>query len=454
MQAAQGFLEFVNSSPSPFHAVATAVRRLETKGFQKVYTHLVTFIQLKEQDSWDLKAGGKYYVTRNQVALLAFTLPSNWKSGAGVSIVATHIDSPNLRVRPISKKSTLGYLQVGVETYGSGLWFTWLDRDLSVAGRVVITNKAGTEFTSKLVKVEKPILRVPNLAIHLDGSANDAFKFNKQTEFIPILGVAGDQLNAPQESSANHHPAFLAAISDQLSVSPELISDMELSLYDTQPSVIGGINNDFIFSPRLDNQLSSYCAVEAMATSSHTSSENVNCIALFNHEEVGSGSSSGAAGSLIPYLLQRLSPHAEDHARSVAKSFLISADVTHAVHPSYPNKHEESHSPRINSGIAIKLNHKQRYASDAIGSFLVRKLVEKKGGKVQEFAARNDMPCGSTVGPILSQIGLRTVDVGNPILSMHSCREMAGTQDVQSCIDLFTSFFEEFSVLDKQLTLV
>lgn len=191
-----------------------------------------------------------------------------------------------------------------------------------------------------------------------------------------------------------------------------------------------------------------------MATSSHTSSANVNCIALFNHEEVGSVSSSGAAGSLIPLLLRRLSPRPEEHARSVAKSFLISADVTHAVHPSYKNKHEENHSPAINGGIAIKMNHKQRYASDSIGSFIIRKLVEKKGGKVQEFVARNDMGCGSTVGPTLSLTGIRTVDVGNPILSMHSCREMAGTQDVQAAIDLFTSLFEGFSSLDKQLTLV
>lgn len=190
-----------------------------------------------------------------------------------------------------------------------------------------------------------------------------------------------------------------------------------------------------------------------MATSSHSSTENVNCIALFNHEEVGSVSSSGAAGSLIPFLLERLSSSPENHARSVAKSFLISADVTHAVHPSYPNKHEGSHSPKINGGIAIKLNHKQKYASDAIGSFIIRKLVEKKGGKTQDFVARNDMTCGSTVGPTLSKTGIRTVDIGNPILSMHSCREMAGSHDVQSAIDLFTTFFETFPTLDKQLTL-
>lgn len=203
----------------------------------------------------------------------------------------------------------------------------------------------------------------------------------------------------------------------------------------------------------MDNLVSSFCAVEALADISHISEGNVNCIALFNHEEVGSGSSTGASGSLIPVLLQRLSPESSAYAQSVAKSFLISADMTHAVHPSYPGKHEENHQPIINGGIAIKVNHNQKYASDTLGTFLARKLMESKGGKVQEFVARNDMPCGSTVGPLLSKIGIRTVDVGNPMLSMHSCREMAGAHDVQSAIDLFSAFFEGFAELDAQLEL-
>jgi aspartyl aminopeptidase len=203
----------------------------------------------------------------------------------------------------------------------------------------------------------------------------------------------------------------------------------------------------------LDNLVSSFCAVEALADSSPAVEGNVNCIALFNHEEVGSESTTGAGGSLIPLLLQRLSPESSAHAQSVAKSFLISADMTHAVHPSYPNKHEENHQPIINRGIAVKVNYNQKYASDTLGVFLVRKLIERKGGKVQEFVSRNDMACGTTVGPLLSKIGVRTVDVGNPMLSMHSCREMAGSHDVQSAIDLFSSFFEGFAELDAQLEL-
>jgi len=237
----------------------------------------------------------------------------------------------------------------------------------------------------------------------------------------------------------------------------EKIHDFELSLYDTQLSTLGGLSDEFIFSPRCDNLVSSFCAVEALAESVSAQSfstleGNVNCIALFNHEEIGSVSSSGAASSLIPSLLDRLSPTPATLAQSVSRSFLISADMGHAVHPNYTSKHEDNHKPQINGGIVIKTNAKQRYASDAIGTFLVKKLVERKGGKVQEFEVRNDMACGSTVGPTLSKIGMRTVDVGNAMLSMHSIRETAGSHDVQHAIDLFSSFFEGFSEVDKNLT--
>ncbi|PPQ67807.1 hypothetical protein CVT26_007054 [Gymnopilus dilepis] len=469
-EAATRFLKFVNASPTPFHAVHNAALRLEKAGFQKI----------REKDEWEktIQPGGKYYFTRNQAALVAFTLPQKWKEGAGLSIVATHVDSPNLKVRPISKRSKSGYLQVGVETYGGGIWHSWLDRDLSVAGRVVIAEGNGS-FRSQLIKVDRPILRIPTLAIHLDRNVNAEFKFNQETEFVPILGLINSELNGaasrpesdsdkedkqpakgPKVASSvqeNHHAALLSLLASELSIAPEEIHDFELSLYDTQPATLGGINNEFIFSPRMDNLVSSFCAVEALAesVSSQTSTPlegNVNCIALFNHEEIGSVSNSGAESSLLPSLLNRLSPTPSSLAQSITRSFLISADMGHSVHPNYTSKHEEKHRPLINGGVVIKTNAKQRYATDAISTFIVKQLIERKGGKVQEFETRNDMPCGSTVGPMLSKIGIRTVDVGNAMLSMHSIRETAGSHDVQSAIDLFSSFFEGFAELDKSLT--
>ncbi|KAJ8523458.1 hypothetical protein ONZ45_g53 [Pleurotus djamor] len=462
-EAATKFLKFVNASPTPFHAVQNAASRLDNAGFQK----------LREKDNWekDVKPGGKYYFTRNQSALVAFTLPEQWQHGAGVSIVATHVDSPNLRIRPISKRTKSGYLQVGVETYGGGIWHSWFDRDLSIAGRVVVTDKDG-QYVPKLIKIERPILRVPSLAIHLDRNSAADFKFNVESEFVPILGLISAQLNAsaagseeskkPETKPASsiedyHHPALLSLLSQELSVAPEKIHDFELQLYDTQPSTLGGINNEFIFSPRMDNLVSSFCAVEALAGHASdlnfpTLQGNVNCIALFNHEEIGSVSTSGAESNLVPSLISRLSPTSETYSQSIARSFLISADMGHALHPNYTSKHEDNHKPEMNNGIVIKTNAKQRYASDAIGSFLVRKLVERKGGRVQEYEVRNDMACGSTVGPMLSALGIRTVDVGNAMLSMHSIRETAGSHDVQNAIDLFSSFFEGFAELDRQLT--
>ncbi|KAF8505581.1 aspartyl aminopeptidase [Russula emetica] len=460
-EAATRFVQFVNASPTPFHAVHNAALRLEKAGFAKI----------REKDDWEanLKDGGKYYFTRNQSSLLAFTIPKNWRPGAGVSIVGTHVDSPNLRIRPISKRSASGYLQVGIETYGGGIWHSWFDRDLSIAGRVVVVEK-GSGYTSRLVKIDRPLLRIPTLAIHLDRSSSDNFKFNTETEFTPILGLIASNLNAPtdkvqsndnneQAASSiqdNHHPALLALLAEEMNVKAEEIHDFELQLYDTQPSVLGGLNNEFIFSPRMDNLLSSFAAVEALSDSASSNyfpfEGNVNCIALFNHEEIGSASTTGAESSLIPSLLHRLSPSPALLDQSIAKSLLVSADMGHAVHPNYTSKHEENHRPQMNGGIMIKTNAKQRYASDAIGSFVVKKLLEKKGGKVQEFEVRNDMPCGSTVGPMLSKLGLRTVDVGCAMLSMHSIRETAGSHDVQHTIDFFTSFFEGFAALDAQLS--
>ncbi|TFY72726.1 hypothetical protein EVG20_g259 [Dentipellis fragilis] len=466
-EAATKLLQFVNASPTPFHAIYNASLRLEKAGFKK----------LREKDSWDseLQAGGKYYYTRNQSSLLAFTLPQRWQPGTGVSIVATHVDSPNLRVRPISKREKSGYLQVGVETYGGGIWHSWFDRDLSLAGRVVIAEK-NSGFTSKLIKIDRPLLRIPTLAIHLDRGASDNFKFNQETEFVPILGLAASQLNTPAGAAtsegravpqqansassiqANHHSALLSLLAEELQVKPDEIHDFELQLYDTQPAVLGGLNQEFIFSPRMDNQFSSFSALEALAEAASSASYsaregNVNCIALFNHEEIGSVSTSGAESTLVPSLLQRLSPSPDLLAQSISKSFLISADMGHAIHPNYTSKHEDNHTPRLNGGVVIKTNAKQKYASDAVGSFIVKKLIDKKGGSVQEYEIRNDMVCGSTVGPMLSKIGVRVVDVGNAMLSMHSVRETAGSQDVQHAIDLFQSFFENFAGLDAQLNL-
>ncbi|EJD53685.1 aspartyl aminopeptidase [Auricularia subglabra TFB-10046 SS5] len=446
---ANKLVTFLNASPSPFHAVQSAVKLLEKAGFKK----------LPEAAEWDIKPGGRYYLTRQQSALLAFTTPDNWKPGTGLSVVATHIDSPNLRVRPVSARTKEGFLQVAVETYGGGIWHTWWDRDLSVAGRIVVSD-GSTGYVSKLVRIDKPILRIPSLAIHLDRDVNAGFKPNLETHLVPVLGTVAATLNSPSPpkrdvalAENNHHPGLLALLAGEASVKPKHILDLELCLFDTQPSSLGGLNDEFVFSPRLDNLFSSFCAVEALAQSVANGSAdgNVNCIALFNHEEIGSQSTTGAQSDLVQTVIDRLSPTPETAARSIAKSFIVSSDMGHSVHPSYKDKHQDEHKPLINQGVVIKTNANQRYATDSIGAFIVKRLVERRGGKVQEFEVRNDMGCGSTVGPMLSRLGLRTVDIGCAMLSMHSVREQAGAHDVQALIDMFAEFFEGFAKLDQSL---
>ena len=463
--AARCFLQYVAASPSPFHATASSVSMLEEAGFTKLHEH----------QSWNdkLYVGGRYYVQRNQSSLVAFVIGKQFTPGQGVHIIGAHTDSPHLRIRPISKRSKEGYLQCSVETYGGGQWHTWFDRDLSLAGRVIVAQDA-SRFVSRLVHIQRPLLRVPTLAIHLNRSVNEAFTFNHEDQLQPILGLAS-MLNEPDQSmaavpglSAKHHPVLLELLAQELDVPVSAIQDFELSLYDTQPPAVGGVSNEFLFAPRIDNQMSCFCATEALVASvldldALNTSQSIRAIALFDHEEVGSVSNQGAESNLLWSMIHRLShlhvngvedstasSAADLSEQSLARSFLISSDTAHAVHPNYASVHEQNLRPRMNAGPVIKINAKQRYASNAATSFLLRRVAQKAGVPVQEFEVRNDCACGSTIGPMLSKM-VRTVDVGNPQLSMHSIREVCGSHDVDYKIRLFVEFFRSFEQVDREL---
>ncbi|KAL4400209.1 aminopeptidase [Malassezia pachydermatis] len=466
-------MQYVEASPSPFHATASSVAMLEQAGFTKLHEH----------QSWDEKLylGGRYYYQRNQSSVVAFVIGKQYQPGSGVHVVGAHTDSPNLRIRPVSKRSKEGYLQCSVETYGGGLWHTWFDRDLSLAGRVIVsTSKDHNQFESRLVHIRRPLLRVPTLAIHLNRSANEAFKFNQEEQLQPIFGLA-DQLNQPSVSSdvqassavgtpsmaSKHHPALLQLLAHELDVPVDFIQDFELSLFDTQPPAAGGVNNEFIFTPRVDNQMSCFCSTEALIASvvdldALEKSKSIRAIALFDNEEVGSVSNHGAESNLLWSLIQRLAglqvPGVQTSAvsstelveQSLSRSFLISSDTAHAVHPNYASIHEDHLRPKMNAGPVIKTNAKQRYASTAITTFLLRRVAHRAGVPVQEFEVRNDCACGSTIGPMLSK-NVRTVDIGNSQLSMHSIREVCGSHDIDYKIRLFTEFFRSFDEIDTEL---
>ncbi|KAJ5594100.1 Aspartyl aminopeptidase [Penicillium hispanicum] len=476
--SAQGFLDFVNASPTPFHAVQSAKDLLAQAGFEEI----------KERDSWAsiCKPGGKYFLTRNTTTLVAFAIGKQWKPGNSISMIGAHTDSPVLRVKPVSKKQGEGFIQVGVETYGGGIWHTWFDRDLGVAGRVM-TRASDGSIVQKLVKVDRPILRIPTLAIHLD--RQESFSFNKESQLFPIAGLVAAELNKPSEPKPSggkedefaplkavterHHSSFVQLVAAEAKVKPEDILDFELILFDTQKSCLGGMNEEFIFSPRLDNLNSSYCAtislIESCAEQSALDNESaIRLIALFDHEEIGSRTAQGADSNVLPAIIRRLSvlpsssASTEDvstaYEQTLSTSFLISADMAHSINPNYAAKYEADHKPEMNKGCVIKINANARYATNSPGIVLLqevaRKAAEERGAAVplQLFVVRNDSSCGSTIGPMLSAaLGARTLDLGNPQLSMHSIRETGGTHDVAYAIRLFTGFFQHYSGLSQTI---
>jgi aspartyl aminopeptidase len=464
-------INFLNASPTAFHAVDEAKKQLKTAGYQ----------QISEKENWELKPGHKYFFTRNHSTIVAFAIGKRFVAGNGFYIVGAHTDSPCLKLKPVSKVVKGGILEVGVQTYGGGLWHTWFDRDLTVAGRVILRKEiAGSvSYLHRLVRIEEPIMRVPTLAIHLDRGVNDGFKVNTQTHLLPILATSlkaeankvssesnsvesGNKENDKTGSSnAKHHPILLQLLARKLECEPDDICDFELQACDTQPSIVAGAAKEFVFSGRLDNLCMSFCSLKALidATSSDSSLEEepgIRMVALFDHEECGSNSAQGAGSPVVLDAMSRItdffSPNSKLLEKAVQRSFLVSADMAHALHPNYMDKHEDNHQPKLHGGLVIKQNANQRYATNAVTSFIFREIASKHNLPVQDFVVRNDMGCGSTIGPILaSGIGIRTVDVGAPQLSMLSIRELCAVDDVKYSYDRFKAFFQEFFHLDANL---
>jgi aspartyl aminopeptidase len=411
-------ISFLGASPTPFHAVDEGRRRLEAGGFRR----------LDETERWDKLSAGAYYVTTTGTNLLAFRLPASGHR-TEFRIIGAHTDSPNLRLKPSPEYTSEGYTQLGVEVYGGVLLNSWLDRDLGLAGRVLVREQGGL-IGSRLVRLEQPLLRVPQLAIHLDREVNDkGLVLNKQEHLAPVLGLEGSDAGALASLVAEH--AQLASADD--------VVGHELMLFDLTPPAVGGQGHEFLFSARLDNLAMCHAALTALASA--TTTDAIAVIALFDHEEVGSASAAGAGSSVLPRILERLVPDREAFHQACARSTCISADMSHAVHPNYASRHEPRHKPKINGGPVIKTNTQQRYATTAATAAMFADLCRQEDVPVQHYAHRTDLPCGSTIGPITSTLlGIPTVDVGNPMLSMHSAREMAGTRDPEMMTRVLTRY--------------
>jgi aspartyl aminopeptidase len=346
-------------------------------------------------------------------------------------------DSPNLRLKPNPSYQKSGYVQLGVEVYGGVLLTTWTDRDLSLAGRVVLKSKKG-QPVSRLLKIDRPLLRIPQLAIHLNREINETgLILNKQRHLPPILQMAENNLSSEK--------VLKDLVAQELKCKAGEIVSLDLALYDVQASTFAGANEEFIFAPRLDNLASCHAATLALLEASKQDSAT-RVLAFYDHEEVGSETAQGGESPFLKDALERMvmdsaNPR-EALMRAIAHSIFISADMAHAVHPNYSDKHEERHLPLINAGPVIKTNANQRYATEGVSSAHFELMCQRAGVNVQKFVVRSDMGCGSTIGPMTAaNLGIRTVDVGNPMLSMHSIREMAGSQDHGDMIQVFKEYF-------------
>ena len=426
-------LAFLDASPSPYHAVAEAARRLERGGFSR----------RDERDGWQLGPGAKGYVVRAGGSLIAFSLGAKpcWESG--MLVLGAHTDSPNLRLKPVAELSSVGYRQLAVEVYGGVLLSTWLDRDLSICGRVMLKNGQ-----SALLRLGDAVCRIPNLAIHLNREVNTAgLILNAQTHLLPVFAL----------EHGKDDPALADSLAAALGASlPGVkggdIASADLCLFDIEPARLGGQNNEFLFSARLDNLVSCHAALSALLGAGAGDSTRI--VVLYDHEEVGSQSTAGARSSFLESVLGRLMaafPAAPSDAlgRTMARSFMVSLDMAHAVHPNYVDKHDRQHRPLIGQGPAIKVNVNQSYATDGPALAAFAEACRRSDVTPQHFVARNDMPCGSTIGPIsAARLGLRTVDVGSAMLSMHSCRELAGSGDVPTMIRVLSNLLVQFTPPD------
>lgn len=416
----EALLQFLDSSPTPFHAVETMVTTLISAGFEA----------LDERDEWQLKPGGRYFVVRNGSSLVAFCCGASDLLPRGWRMVGAHTDSPNLKVKPTPELHRHGYFQVGVEVYGGALLNPWFDRDLALAGRVNYENTQG-ELRSCLLNIARPVGIIPSLAIHLDREANNSHSVNPQKDLPVVLLQSGEKedFRTLLASELTEH-----GVSDVAAV-----LDYELSFYDSQKAAMVGWNGDFIASARLDNLLSCFIGVQALLNSD---SDSHTVLVCNDHEEVGSQSAVGAQGPMLESVLRRIAGDEVSLQRAMANSMMISADNAHGIHPNFSDRHDANHGPLLNAGPVIKNNVNQRYATNSDTSSLFRRLCADQSVAVQSFVVRSDMACGSTVGPLTAAaLGVKTLDVGVPTFAMHSIRELAGSQDAFNLNKVLSAFY-------------
>ena len=416
----ESLLAFIKKSPTAFQATAEMEKKFTENGYQL----------LSEQEYWKLQPGGKYIVTRNHSALIAFSIPK--KECRKFHIIASHSDSPAFKIKENPEmRVENAYTKLNVEGYGGMLMAPWFDRPLSVAGRVVVRRDGSLK--EELVNIDRDLVMIPSLAIHMNREANKGVSYNPQKDLLPLLGCGDSK------------PELLKIVAEEIKVKEEDILAHDLFLYNRMEGTIWGADREFVSAPRLDDLQCAFASMEGMLAGKHEESIAVHCV--LDNEEVGSGTKQGAGSTFFPEVLKRISylcgKNEEEYYMAVADSFMLSADTAHAVHPNYQDKTDPTNSPYINEGIVLKYNASQKYTTDANSAALVKYLCKKEKIKCQVFFNRSDMLGGSTLGNILTgQVSIKAADIGLPQLSMHSTYETAGCKDLDDMIILMGSFYE------------
>ncbi len=418
MNTVQNFLSFLRRSPSCYHAIDALKTRLTDEGYT----------ELCEAEKWELKKGGKYYVVRNSSSLLAFRVPK--KAPTSYIMAAAHSDSPAFKVKENAELTSGPYVRLDTEKYGGMLMSTWFDRPLSVAGRVIVKDKKG--LAEKLVNIDRALVIIPSVAIHMNRAANDGVKLAANVDTVPLFG------------DENAKAQFLPMIAEAVGVSPTDILGKDLFLYCRDGGTLLGANEEYIAAPKLDDLECAYALTEGFLAAKESAAIPV--VAIFDNEEVGSATRQGAASTFLRDTLRRialaLGIDEEGQQQLLAKSFLVSADNAHALHPNHPEYADAANCPKMNGGIVIKYNANQRYATDAVSDALFKSICEKAGVAVQVYANRSDLPGGSTLGSIASTlVPVHTVDIGLAQLAMHSAYETAGVHDLDDLIKAMTVLF-------------
>lgn len=422
--------QFIRKSVSPFHTAKAAANEFGRHGFQ----------ELELGSKWEISQEGKYFVKIFGSSIAAFTIGQKGTECSGLRIAAAHTDFPCFKIKPLASIFENGYHKLNTEVYGGPILNTWLDRPLSIAGRVALKGKDCFSARAVNVDFEKPVLVIPNLAIHMNKNVNKGLELNRQKDMLPLADAAVSLVNESMENTD-----LLSELSKLINVDTGEILDYELYIYQCEEGAVSGFNGTLFSSPRLDNITSVKACTDALINAG-VREDGINAVVFYDNEEIGSRTKQGAASNVFSMILEKiylsLGKSREDFINGVLNGNAVSVDVAHAIHPDSPEKNDITNKPVLNGGTVIKLAAAQTYANDALASAMVKSLAEKSGVKCQTFVNRSDMPGGSTLGAITSAVlPMRTIDIGVPVLAMHSARETMGIYDQENIKKLLTCYF-------------